>query len=209
MALIPIQDVEASAFELRRAVKELGMSGGMLPSNGEGIKNHLGSKYYWPLYEEAEKLGCSLAVHVGSLHHLGMDGFSTYYAVHALGHPFGIAIQAASLLSHGIFEKFPKLRVAFLEGGSTGRIILVTCRLIFMISSSVARDPGRRQAIICAGKYVKEEFTSDSTSMTTVWASRCKRPAETPSSSAAIFRTKSLMPKSVARKLTRCFTGRI
>jgi predicted TIM-barrel fold metal-dependent hydrolase len=74
---------------------------------------------YWPLYEEAEKLGCSLAVHVGSLHHLGMDGFSTYYAVHALGHPFGIAIQAAGMLAHGVFERFPKLRVAFLEGGST------------------------------------------------------------------------------------------
>ena len=119
MALIPIQDVEAAVVELERAVKELGMLGGMLPSNGEGIKDHLGAKYYWPLYEEAEKLGCSLAVHVGSLHHLGMDGFSTYYPVHALGHPFGIAIQAAGLLAHGIFEKYPRLRVAFLEGGST------------------------------------------------------------------------------------------
>ena len=119
MALLPIQDVEAAALELRRAVKELGMLGGMLPSNGEGIKNHLGAKVYWPLYAEAEKLGSSLAVHVGSLHHLGMDGFSTYYPVHALGHPFGIAIQAAGMLAHGIFERFPKLRVAFLEGGST------------------------------------------------------------------------------------------
>jgi predicted TIM-barrel fold metal-dependent hydrolase len=119
MALIPIQDVEASVAELRRAVKELGMLGGMLPSNGEGIKDHLGAKFYWPIYEEAENLGCSLAVHVGSLHRLGMDGFSTYYPVHALGHPFGIAIQAAGMLAHGIFEKFPNIRVAFLEGGST------------------------------------------------------------------------------------------
>ncbi|MGH7930155.1 MAG: amidohydrolase family protein [Candidatus Binatia bacterium] len=119
MALIPIQDVEAAVAELRRAVKELGMVGGMLPSNGEGIKDHLGAKLYWPIYEEAEKLGCSLAVHVGSLQHLGMDGFSTYYPVHALGHPFGIAIQAAGLLAHGVFERFPRLRVAFLEGGST------------------------------------------------------------------------------------------
>jgi predicted TIM-barrel fold metal-dependent hydrolase len=119
MALLPIQDVEAAVAELHHAVKECGMLGGMLPSNGEGIKDHLGAKVYWPIYEEAEKLGCALAVHVGSLHHLGMDGFSTYYPVHALGHPFGIAIQAAGLLAHGIFERFPKIRVAFLEGGST------------------------------------------------------------------------------------------
>jgi len=119
MALIPVQDVEAAVEELRRAIKELGMRGAMLPSNGEGIKGHLGAKVYWPLYEEAEKLGCCLAVHGGCHHHFGMDSFSTYYPVHALGHPFGIMVQAASMLAHGIFDRFPKLRVAFLEGGAT------------------------------------------------------------------------------------------
>jgi predicted TIM-barrel fold metal-dependent hydrolase len=119
MALIPIQDVDAAVAELGRAVKELGLLGGMLPSNGEGINGHLGSKVYWPIYEEAEKLGCALAVHVGCLHRLGLDAFSIYYAVHALGHPFGLMIQAAAMLAHGVFDRFPKLRVAFLEGGAT------------------------------------------------------------------------------------------
>ena len=119
MALIPFQNVEAAVVELRRAVKELGMLGGMLPSNGEAIQGHLGNKIYWPLYDEAEKLGCSLAVHVGCLHHIGLDSFSTYYPAHALGHPFSLMIQAAGLLAHGVFERFPQLRVAFLEGGAT------------------------------------------------------------------------------------------
>ena len=119
MALIPIQDVEGAVEELHRAVRELGMLGAMLPSNGEGLRDHLGSKIYWPIYEEAEKLGCSLAVHVGSLHHFGMDSFSTYYPVHALGHPYGLMVQALAMLCHGVFERFPGLRVAFLEGGAT------------------------------------------------------------------------------------------
>lgn len=119
MALLPIQDVEAAVKELRRGVRELGMLGGMLPSNGEGINGHLGSKTYWPIYEEAEKLGCALAVHVGCLHRMGLDAFSTYYTAHALGHPFSLMIQAAAMLSHGVFDRFPKLRVAFLEGGAT------------------------------------------------------------------------------------------
>src|SRR5262249_19344855 len=93
VALIPFQNVDAGISELRRAVKELGMLGGMLPSNGEAIQGHLGNKIYWPLYEEAEKLGCALAVHVGCLHHMGLDAFSTYYPVHALGHPFSLMIQ--------------------------------------------------------------------------------------------------------------------
>src|SRR5215510_827429 len=119
VGLIPLQNVDGAIAELRRAVKELGMLGGMLPSNGEAIQGHLGNKIYWPLYAEAEKLGCALAVHVGCLHHMGPDAFSTYYPVHALGHPFSLMIQAAGMLAHGIFERFPKLRVAFLEGGAT------------------------------------------------------------------------------------------
>ena len=119
MGLIPFQNLDAGIAELRRAVKELGMLGGMLPSNGEAIQGHLGNKVYWPLFEEAEKLGCALAVHVGCLHQMGLDSFSTYYPAHALGHPFSLMIQAAGMLAHGVFERFPKLRVAFLEGGAT------------------------------------------------------------------------------------------
>jgi predicted TIM-barrel fold metal-dependent hydrolase len=119
VGLIPFQNVEAAVIELRRAVEELGMLGGMLPSNGEAIQGHLGNKVYWPIYEEAEKLSCALAVHVGCLHHLGLDSFSTYYSAHALGHPFSLMIQAAGMLAHGVFDRFPDLRVAFLEGGAT------------------------------------------------------------------------------------------
>ena len=119
VALIPFQDIDAAVAELRRCVKELGMLGGMLPSNGEAIQGHLGNKIYWPIYEEAEKLGCCLAVHVGSLHHVGLDAFSTYYPAHALGHPFSLMIQASAMVAHGVFDRFSNLRVAFLEGGAT------------------------------------------------------------------------------------------
>src|ERR1043166_6202430 len=119
VALIPVQNVESAVAELRRAVTELGMLGGMLPSNGEGMAGHLGAQSYWPIYEEAEKLGCALAIHGGCHHHLGMDSFENFFAVRALGHPFSIMVQAAGMLFHGVFERFPKLRIAFLEGGAT------------------------------------------------------------------------------------------
>ncbi|HEY7166796.1 MAG TPA: amidohydrolase family protein [Candidatus Binatia bacterium] len=119
VALIPIQNVESAVKELRRAVTELGMLGAMLPSNGEGMNGHLGARQYWPIYEEAEKLGCALAIHGGCHHHLGMDSFENFFAVRALGHPFSIMVQAAAMLFHGVFERFPKLRIAFLEGGAT------------------------------------------------------------------------------------------
>jgi len=45
MALIPLQNVDSAVEELNRAVKQLGMLGAMLPSNGEGLKTHLGSHF--------------------------------------------------------------------------------------------------------------------------------------------------------------------
>lgn len=115
MALLPLQDVGEAVSELRRAVTELGMLGAMLPSNG--LTGHLGAKEYWPVYEEANRLGCSIAVHGGVHFRLGMDQLEPYPPVHALGHPFGLMISCAGIIFNGVFDKFPNLRVAFLEGG--------------------------------------------------------------------------------------------
>ena len=115
MALIPMQDPAAAVAELRHAVQNLGMLGAMLPSTG--LKSHLGSPEYWPVFEEAERLGCSLGVHGGCHSGLGMDHMNIYPAVHGLGHPFGIMVSFAGILMNGIYDKFPGIRVAFLEGG--------------------------------------------------------------------------------------------
>ena len=79
----------------------------------------MGAQNYWPIYEEAQKLKCALAIHGGCHHHLGMDSFENFFPVRALGHPFSIMVQAAGMLFHGVFDRFPGLRVAFLEGGAT------------------------------------------------------------------------------------------
>jgi predicted TIM-barrel fold metal-dependent hydrolase len=115
MALIPMQDPEEAVKELRRAVTELGMLGGMMPANG--LPHLLGAKPYWPVYAEAERLGCCLAVHAGCHDNYGMDKLNMYVPVHALGHPWGLTVNCASVVYNGIFERFPGTRLAFLEGG--------------------------------------------------------------------------------------------
>jgi uncharacterized protein len=116
MAIIPLQDPEEAVKELRRAVTELGMLGAMMPSNGLPVP--LGSKMYWPIYAEAERLGCSLSIHGGCHDRFGMDHLNMYVPVHALGHPWGLAINCASIVYNGIFDRFPGIRIAFLEGGT-------------------------------------------------------------------------------------------
>jgi uncharacterized protein len=110
-----MQDPEEAVKELRRAVTELGMKGAMMPSNG--LPNLLGAKPYWPVYAEAERLGCCLAVHGGCHDRFGMDHLNMYVPVHALGHPWSLTINCASIVYNGIFDRFPGIRIAFLEGG--------------------------------------------------------------------------------------------
>ena len=115
MALLPLQDPQAAVDELRRAVEDLGFKGAMLPATGIGPA--LGSTVHWPVYAEAERLGCAIAVHGGSAHGLGFDDMGVRPGGHALAHPFGVLISLTSMLFNGVFDHFPGLRVAYLEGG--------------------------------------------------------------------------------------------
>jgi len=115
MALIPMQDPEEAAKELRRAVRELGFCGAMLPSTG--LSNHLGAKQYWPIYAEADRLRCALAAHGGSHSGLGLDHMNVYPPIHALGHPVGLAVGFGGVLFNGVLDRYPNARYGFMEGG--------------------------------------------------------------------------------------------
>ena len=153
MALLPMQVPEAAVEELRRAVEDLGFRGAMLPSNG--LKGHLGSREYWPVYAEAERLGCCLSVHGGNHQGLGIDHLDVWQFVHALGHPVGQMISLAGLVANAVFDRYPGLRVAFLEGGVSW---FLTCLERFDSSWASFRqlDPDGRFPRIPAGKKVSD-----------------------------------------------------
>lgn len=115
MALIPMQEPEAAVEELGRAVEELGFCGAMLPSTG--LKDHLGAKEYWPVYREADRLGCALAVHGGAHSGMGFDHMNIYTPVGAMGHPMGLLINFSGIVFNGILDRFPNARFGFVEGG--------------------------------------------------------------------------------------------
>ena len=123
VALLPVQDPSAAAAELRRAVTDLGMVGGMLP---EGP--HLfGKPEFDVLYEEAQRLGVPLAAH-GSGRLTGLYDeflFDNLSQVHSLGHAFTQMKQFVSIILSGVPEKFPELKLAFLEAGCGWAVYLL------------------------------------------------------------------------------------
>jgi hypothetical protein len=91
----------------------------MLPA--VGLRTPLGHADFWPIYAEAERLGSMVGVHatVRGPHFFGADLFDRFVEVHTLSHPFAQMIQMTSLAFQGVFEAFPRLKVAFLEAGCT------------------------------------------------------------------------------------------
>lgn len=114
-AILPLQDIEESAKELRRAVQGLHMAGGVLAP--AGLPKPLGDTYFDPLYREAEKLGCPLAIHGAPSKGLGFDFFQSLIEARTLSHPFLQMIQLTSIILEGVLERFPKLKLASLEAG--------------------------------------------------------------------------------------------
>lgn len=117
VAILPFQDVDAAVQELRRAVRDLGMVGAMLPADGPFL---LGRPEFDPIYAEAERLGTMVAPHAtGSLRGRGLDEylFDSLIQAHTLSHSGAQMRQMTSMIFEGVMEKFPELRIAFLEAG--------------------------------------------------------------------------------------------
>ena len=115
IGILPMHDPEAALEELRRANTELGMCAVLFPATG--VHLNLGAKHLWPLYAEAARLGCPVVVHGGGHWDLGMDTMNVSTGANALGHPMSLAIAMAEMVLNNLFERFPGLRVAYLEGG--------------------------------------------------------------------------------------------
>ena len=119
VALLPVQAPKAAAAELRRAIHELGMVGGLLPTPGLNVG--YGDTCFDPLYEAAQALGTMLGVHGAARQHgigvnldyVGADGGQAF----VLAHSFGQMSQFTHMIFGRVFERFPHLKVAFLEAG--------------------------------------------------------------------------------------------
>jgi predicted TIM-barrel fold metal-dependent hydrolase len=144
MGLIPLQEPAEAVLELRRIVEELGFIGAMLPSTGaDGLQSHLGNERYWPIYAEAERLGCAIGIHGGAHDNMLMDDMSPYAPVNALGHPYGQMVNFAGIIFNGVFDKYPGVKIGFMEAGCGW---LLTCmeRFTSAWATHVQYDPRGR-----------------------------------------------------------------
>src|SRR6266851_4014081 len=119
-AMLPMQSVELAVQEMRYAAKELGFHAGFIrpnPYNGRTLHD----PEYDPLWTQAQEINFSIGIHGGSESGqptVAMDRFTRGRAVrHVVAHTFEMMAAATSLIMCGVCDRFPRLKIAFLESG--------------------------------------------------------------------------------------------
>lgn len=124
VGLIPCQDAAAAVRELEYLARQPGIVTAMLPTNVYGI--NLGHPRFDPIYAAAQEIGMPLSVHpqtghdgqygVSGVMGAGSERMEKYAYVHMTAFVFEPMIALMHLIGEGVFDRYPRLKVAFMEG---------------------------------------------------------------------------------------------
>lgn len=116
--VVPAQNPDLAVQEIERRADDHRFVEVQLLSMNE---MPLGRRYYWPIYEAAQRHDLPIGVHAGG----GLRcpptpiGWPSYFLEDYVGHAQVFQSQLLSLIAEGVFSKFPKLKVVMVELGFT------------------------------------------------------------------------------------------
>jgi aminocarboxymuconate-semialdehyde decarboxylase len=113
LGTVPMQDPDIASRELERCVTKLGLAGIEIGSHVNGM--NLDHPKVVPVLEAAQDLGAAIFVHPWEM--LGRERMEKYWLPWLVGMPAETSLSICSMIFGGIFEKLPRLRIAFAHGG--------------------------------------------------------------------------------------------
>jgi len=115
LGTVPLQDPALAIQEMERCMLGLGFAGIEI---GSHINDwNLNAPELFPFFEAAERLGAAIFVHPWEM--MGKDKMKDYWLPWLVGMPAESSLAICSMIFGGIFERLPKLRVAFAHGGGS------------------------------------------------------------------------------------------
>lgn len=113
VAALPMQDPDAAAGELRRAVGELGMRGAEIGPSIDDVA--LDDASVRPVLRTAAELGVPLILHP---YYVGAQpGLADFYLTNLVGNPLASTVAAARLIFGGVLDEIEALRLVLMHGG--------------------------------------------------------------------------------------------
>ena len=113
LGTIPMQNADLAIEEMDRCVDERKFPGIEIGSNVNG--ENLSDEKFHPIFEHAEKNGCSIFVHPWEM--MGQAEMQKYWLPWLVGMPAETSRVICSLIFGGVLEKYPNLKIAFAHGG--------------------------------------------------------------------------------------------
>lgn len=113
LGTVPMQEPDLAVRELERCVRELGLAGVEVGSHING--RNLDDPRVVEVFTAAQELGAAVFVHPWDM--LARERMSRYWLPWLVGMPAETSLSICCMIFGGVFEKLPKLRVAFAHGG--------------------------------------------------------------------------------------------
>jgi aminocarboxymuconate-semialdehyde decarboxylase len=113
IATVPLQDPPRAARVLEHAIRDLKLSGVTIASNVVG--KYYDSKDFDPFWKKAEELDVLMIMHPEWV--AGSDKMGAYGLRNICGNPADTTLSVGFMIYSGVFDRFPKLKLALLHGG--------------------------------------------------------------------------------------------
>jgi aminocarboxymuconate-semialdehyde decarboxylase len=114
LGTIPMQDATLAIQELKRC-KEIGLRGIQIGTNVN--QKNLNEAEFFPIFKACEELDMAVFIHPWEM--MGEADMQKYWLPWLVGMPAETSRAICSMIFGGVFEKLPKLRVAFAHGGGS------------------------------------------------------------------------------------------
>jgi predicted TIM-barrel fold metal-dependent hydrolase len=116
--VVPSQIPALAAEEIERVAGHPGFVQVLLPARSH---HPYGNRLYVPLWEAIARHGLVGGIHFGGApgNPSSPSGWPSYYLEEYAGAALTFATQVTSLVTEGVFDRFPELRVTLLESGCT------------------------------------------------------------------------------------------
>jgi uncharacterized protein len=116
--VIPAHNTELAVAEIERRADDFRFVQVMMLVSGEVT---LGRRQLWPIYQLVEKLELPIGVHAGSAYRYAPTavGWPSHFVEDYVAQSAAFENQLQSMISEGVFAKFPNLKVVAIESGLT------------------------------------------------------------------------------------------